>query len=56
MKSLIKFVLVLVILAVFAFSHNPTVRKIRTVAVEKAKVVFTQADTIYQNNEPEILK
>jgi len=56
MKKLIRLAIVVVILAVFAFSHNPTVTKIRTVTVEKAKVVFSQADTAYQEIEPEILK
>ena len=56
MKKLIKFAIVIVILAVFAFSHNPTVSKVRIVAVEKGKVLFSKADTIYQDNEPDILK
>lgn len=40
MKNLIKLVILLVILAVFAFSSNPHIVKARTFAVNKGKVLF----------------
>ena len=40
MKKLIRFAVVLVVVAIFAFSSNPMISKVRTLALEKAKVVF----------------
>ena len=56
MKKLIRLALVLVIIAIFAFSNNPTISKARTSTVEWSKDLFTKADTLYDEKAPEILK
>lgn len=56
MKKLIRFALVLVVLAIFAFSNNPTISNARTSTVDWSKDLFSKADTLYDEKAPEIIK
>jgi len=56
MKKLIRFALVLIVIAIFAFSNNPTITKGRTATVEFGKDLFSKGDTLYQEIESDILK
>ena len=51
MKKLIKLTLLVAVLAIFAFSSNPTITKARTFVVEKGKVVY--ADLTQKAKESE---
>jgi len=45
MKKLIKFAVVLVVLAIFAFSSNPLITKARTFVAEKGSELFDKGIT-----------
>jgi hypothetical protein len=51
MKKLIKLTVLVAVLAIFAFSSNPTITKVRTFVVEKGKVVY--ADLTQKTKESE---
>lgn len=40
MKKLIKFTVLIAIVAIFSFSSNPVITKVRTVTIEKGKELF----------------
>lgn len=40
MKKLIKLTVLIAVLAIFAFSSNSTITKVRTFVVEKGKVIY----------------
>lgn len=40
MKKLIKLTVLIAVLAILAFSSNPTITKVRTFVVEKGKVIY----------------
>lgn len=40
MKNLIKLAVLLVVLAVFAFSTNPTIEKVKNFTLEKGEIVY----------------
>jgi len=47
MKNLIKFVVLIVVLAILAFSENPTIVKGRTFVVENVKKLLDNAKPVY---------
>ena len=54
MKKLIKISILLVLLAVFAFSNNPTITGIRHKVADKATELFKKGDKLYDEKAPEI--
>ena len=55
MKKLIRFALVIVVLAVFAFSDNPTIEKARVAVKAKATELLDKGDKVYDAKEAELL-
>ena len=56
MKKLIKFALLIVVLAIFTFSSNPTITKVRTFVVEKGKVVYADLTQKAKTSENETVQ
>ena len=55
MRKLIKLSILLVILAVFTFSNNPTITKVRDFSVEKGKVLFDKGIEKMKSSENETI-
>ena len=55
MKKLIRFALVIVVLAVFAFSNNPTIEKARIGVKAKVTELLDKGDKAYDEKEAELL-
>lgn len=53
MKKLIKFTLAVSLLAIFAFSSNPTIVKVRDFTLEKGEELFTKATNELKESENE---
>ena len=54
MKKLIKFALLVLVVAVFTFSNDQVITKIRTGVVNKATELFKKGDKVYDNKEAEL--
>lgn len=53
MKKLIKLALILAVVAIFAFSSNPTITKVRTFVSEKGKELFEKGTDELKKSENE---
>ena len=53
MKKLIKVVLAVAVIAIFAFSSNPTITKARTFVGEKGKELYSKATDKAKESENE---
>ena len=51
MKSLIKFAILIVILAIFAFSGNPTITKVRDFTTKNGKILYEKAVVKIDNSK-----
>lgn len=56
MKKLIKIALLVLVVAIFTFSDNATVTKLRTGVVNKATELLKKGDKAYDDKEAEIIK
>ena len=56
MKKLIKLALLIVVLAIFAFSSNPTITKARTFVSEKGKELYSKATDKAKESENETVQ
>jgi len=56
MKKLIKFAILLVVLAIFAFSGNPTIVKARTFAKEKGSELFSKGVAELPENVAKVIE
>ena len=55
MKKLIKFVLVVAVVAIFVFSSNPTITKARSFVGEKGKELFQKGTDELKSSENETI-
>lgn len=56
MKKLFKLAFVLIIFAIFAFSNNSTITKIRTIVIEQTTKLLDKGDKFYDEKETEVIK
>lgn len=56
MKKLIRLALILVVLAVFAFSNNATIENARNVVKVKVTELLDKGDKAYDEKEAELIK
>ena len=56
MKNLIKLAILLIVLAIFAFSTNPTIEKVRNFTTEKGKVLYEKGVEKMGRSENETMK